>query len=264
MGRSGPNGNRSVLLWGSGGGRQGVRGGRDGQWWLANSTLSFKVPLGSMQRRTFRFQSHVKDAETYSCSVTRPLFFEVAAQVSAPAAGESWDGATATVDVVFEPEKLGEVVDTLTIKSASGGEFKCALKGECTPPLPRGPIELAAGGSTTVAFKNVFNESRTFVCLVDNPAFAVSPAEKEVAAKAQAEFTVSYTVPASAAGDDAAAKKDETPEEGTGKLLISCPELKGMPPWVYYLAGGGGAGSGGAVKEPVAVAAATNSTSAKK
>jgi len=195
--------------------------------------------LGASQRKTFKFSSFQKDGPVaYKCSVEKPLFFEVPAEVKVDGARENWDGVSGTVDVLFEPEKLGKIRDMLIVKSATGGEYKCMLEGECTPPLPRGPFNLAPGGSTAVSFKNVFDEDHTFVLSVDNPLFTVDSTEKKIGRKSEVSFKVSCS--SSANADD----------DISGKLRITCPEIADMPPWIIYLSCTNGAASAGGAKSP--------------
>lgn len=188
-------------------------------------SLNFKVALGAAQRKTFRFRSFSRAGLSYKCEVEKPLFFEVKSDCAVDGAGDNWDGVGGSVDVVFEPEELGKVRDMLVVRSDTGGEFKCMLEGECTPPLPRGPFEMMPGGSTQVSFKNVFNEEHTFLLSVDNPVFSVDKAEAKIARKSEATFKVSCAGSAPVA-DGAAI---------SGKLRITCPEIAGMPPWIIYL-----------------------------
>lgn len=41
------------------------------------------------------------------------------------------------VEVVFEPERTGEVGDTLIVSSPGHGSYRCKLRGLCSPPLPQ-------------------------------------------------------------------------------------------------------------------------------
>jgi hypothetical protein len=188
-------------------------------------SLNFKAPIGGTHVQMFKFKTFCKTETTFDCSVLNPVFFEVEPQIKA-AASADWEGTEVVVKVVFEPEALGEVKDTLTIKSDTGGEYTCVLQGQCTPALPQGPFKMAKGGGTDVEFKNVFNEPKEFVFSVDNPAFACSAKAQTIASKAPLKVNIKF------AGT-----------EGGGvvaaKMLVSCPSMKNCPPWVYYLQGEG-------------------------
>eukprot|EP00501_MAST-03F_sp_TOSAG23-6_P000263 GSMAST32.ASY1.ANO1.269.1 assembled CDS len=188
----------------------------------AESSLHFNVPLGESSKKIFRFKSFCPEAARYSCSVTDPLFFEVVDGVDV-AAATSWNGIEGTVEVNFEPERLGSIQDKLIVKSPTGGEFMCLLNGECTPPLPRGPVDMKPGGSDSVVFKNVFNEEHTFTFSVDNDAFSVDVSEQKIPRHTEATVKVSQAV--------------GTPADACGKLLITCSEIAGLPPWVVYIGG---------------------------
>jgi hypothetical protein len=68
-----------------------------------------------------------------------------------------------SVDVTYEPSRLGAALETLTVSSAEGGDFVCNLRGESLPPKPQGPIGIKPGGSATVQFKNIFAAAADFV-----------------------------------------------------------------------------------------------------
>eukprot|EP00939_MAST-03C_sp_MAST-3C-sp1_P000134 g134.t1 len=191
----------------------------------ASMTLPFKVSLGSLQRGVFRFDSLAPESTTYSCKVGRPDIFTIPAQVTV-AGASNWRSVLGEVAISFEPNALGPFSDVLTVRSDTGGEYTCVLKGECSPPLPQGPVTIRSNSATTVTFKNVFNETKTFKCVVDNPFFDVSPAEKDIAAKSRASFSVTR-------------KKSSAGEASTGKLVIRCTgdsSTKRSASWVYYLA----------------------------
>jgi len=191
-------------------------------------SLNFKAPLGGTQNKIFRFNSLLqKSAPQFECSIGKPLFFSVnPAQYTAEAA-EAWEGSPSKVEVMFEPEELGKVQDVLTLTSENGGEYKCTLFGECTPPLPQGPFAVRPGAKEALKlkFKNVFNTRKKFVYAVDHPAFSVSPQGNDINPKDSTNITVSFD-----------ASKTDTPTLN-GRLLISSPDAPDVPPWVYYLNG---------------------------
>ncbi len=204
---------------------------------LLNSTeaglersIHFKAPLGGTQSKMFRFSSYLTSAAPkFTCKVGKPLFFAVNSDYTAEVA-KSWEGSKNSVEVVFEPEELGEVKDVLTLSSKDGGEFKCTLFGECTPPLPQGPFTIKPGSKEALKlkFKNVFNQRKKFVYTVDHPAFAVNPTGNDVDSKATTDISVTFD-PAKAPAD--------SPSIITGRLLISCASAPDIPPWIYYLNG---------------------------
>ena len=189
----------------------------------SDSALHFKAALGGAQVQTYRFTNYVPAATDFSCSTSTPeAFFVDTATVKAPAA-DGWEGAEVEVKVRFEPEKLGELRSVLTVKSAQGGEFVCPLYGVCKPPRPQGPLSIANGGQTSIEFKNVFKEQREFVFATDNPCFVPSTASANIASKKPQAVTIKYTA------------VEGKPKQG--KLLVSCPSMRDVPPWVYYLRG---------------------------
>lgn len=57
------------------------------------------------------------------------------------------------------------------------------IKGKGTDPKPQGPFEIKAGGSTTIKFKNVFNDTRMFKIYVDREEFYVKTLYEPIKAK---------------------------------------------------------------------------------
>jgi len=189
-------------------------------------TLHFKAPLGGTQTKPFRFNSILRSAgPTFSASVEKPLFFNLDTKsVSAPAA-TTWEGAPAEINVIFEPEQVGKVTDTLTLSSPNGGIFRCTLIGECTAPTPQGPFELKKGSSVQIPFKNVFNEKQAFDFSIDTPSlFSVSPAQADLAPKSSTTINVTFT-----------GTEDGT--SATGRLLVTPRGNTTLPPWIFYLSG---------------------------
>ena len=186
--------------------------------------LQFKASLGSSHIQTFRFKNMVQSPTEYKCICGNPDAFEMEEKIMAPAA-EDWEGTDVEFTISFEPIALGEVRDTLRIVSDVGGEFTCSLYGNGVAPRPQGPFMIAAGGSTSIEFKNVFNDAREFSFVVDNPLFSVNVGSQKLDANKVVTLTVKFDGP----GDE---KADETI---SGKLYVSCPELKELPPWIYYL-----------------------------
>lgn len=70
--------------------------------------------------------------------------------------------------------------------------------------------------------------------MVDNPRFVVSTASLSIPAKSSRAITVKIDQPA-----PSSARGEKLTTQGgaseTGKLFVSCPQLKELPPWVYYL-----------------------------
>ena len=90
--------------------------------------------------------------------------FMVEKTIMAPGAGSSCSDAT--VDITFEPSKLGEQHGTLTLTSPVGGEYVFPLTGMCLPPRPQGPFVVKSGTMTGIPFHNVFNTTVTYTLQV--------------------------------------------------------------------------------------------------
>ncbi|ETV98760.1 hypothetical protein H310_08827 [Aphanomyces invadans] len=180
--------------------------------------LYFHVPLGGCQTQAFRFQSFVSKPCDFKCLVHQPTFFNVSPTVKVDAS--DWDGAECTISIKFEPEALGEIRDTLVLTSDHGGEYKCTLQGQSVPPLPQGPFVFAT--TKEIEFKNVFNAAREFVFTMDNPAFSVNTKQATIGPKSVKSVVVKV-------------EDQSAPKPLVGKLLVTCPALVDLPPWVYYL-----------------------------
>jgi hydrocephalus-inducing protein len=190
--------------------------------------LQFKAALGSSHVQTFRFRNMVQGGPTtYKCVYGNPDAFEIPTTIEAEAA-EDWEGRDVMVTISFEPIALGEVRDTLRVVSDVGGEFVCSLYGNGVAPRPQGPFLIANGATKNITFKNVFNEARDFSFVVDNPRFSVNVVSQKLDANKEIALTIKFEGPS---GDGA------SEEFTSGKLYVSCPELKALPPWIYYLRG---------------------------
>ena len=128
--------------------------------------------------------------------------------MQAPAA-EGSEGAEVAVDVTFEPSKLGEAHDTLTVSSAEGGEFLCALHGNALKPKPQGPIAIKGGASANITFKNVFAANADFTFTAEPAVFSVAKPRETIPGKKTTQVAVAYKP------DGADAKP------ATGKLTIA-------------------------------------------
>merc|ERR1712167_544065 len=117
-----------------------------------------------------------------------PEFFQVESSVVAEPS-ETWNGADALITVRFEPEAVGEVRDTLKVKSAEGGSYLRSLFGVGEPPRPQGPVDVSVGGQAVITFKNTFSESYDFTISCDNERFSADTSAT-IAAKASKEIVV--------------------------------------------------------------------------
>jgi len=127
------------------------------------------------------------------------------------------------VDVTFEPSRMGDSSDTLTITSAEGGEYTCQLKGTALPPRPQGPIVIKGGAAAQVNFKNVLTVAGDFSFVCDPPAlFTVAKPKENVPPKKAIVVPVTYKPDGASSG------------KVSGKLTVSGPD--GFTQ-LYYLTG---------------------------
>ncbi|RLN60456.1 hypothetical protein BBJ29_005540 [Phytophthora kernoviae] len=186
--------------------------------------LYFKAPLGGSQTQTFTFTSYANAGAELLCSVQDSTSFSVPAVCKIDGSAP-WEGKSESIRVKFEPEAIGEFTDTLALVSNIVGEYKCTLHGLSVPPLPQGPYVFST--SKDIEFKNVFSSQKDFEVMVDNPRFILSTTSLSIPAKTTKTITVKVDLPT---GGEKMAQGSET-----GKLFVSCPQLKEFPPWVYYL-----------------------------
>jgi hydrocephalus-inducing protein len=140
-----------------------------------------------------------------------------------------------SIDVIYEPSRLGDTRAQLILSSSIGGDYICPLVGHCLAPKPQGPIIVKSGAPSSVSFKNVFSTSAVFNCIVDNPSFIVKPSET-IPAKKTVSFSIGYKalpdkVPVPTTLVPANTKP--TAQSKTGKLIVTNPNSNIS--WVYYL-----------------------------
>ncbi|KAJ3022533.1 hypothetical protein HKX48_005950 [Thoreauomyces humboldtii] len=178
-------------------------------------SLHYKVGLGGNQTQTFRFLSFAKAKTEYVCKLDSPDF-SVEKTVMAPAATNS--GVEVSLDVTYEPSRLGDARTQLVVSSATGGDFVCPLFGHSIAPRPQGPIAIKAGSPSILPFRNVFNSSAAFNFTVDNPSFSVKGSET-IGAKKTTQISITYKPfsPASASKDAEKSDKDENSGSGTSR-----------------------------------------------
>lgn len=144
------------------------------------------------------------------------------------AAPGSQGGSEVSVDVTYEPIQLGESRAVLSLSSPLGGDYTIPLFGSALAPKPQGPIQIRAGSSISIPFKNVFLQPTTFSFQTEPPAFTVKQCEA-VRPKKTHHISVSYEGPPGGSKGPV-----------TGRLVVSCPRATGTAQgiyWVYYLKG---------------------------
>ncbi|KAJ1622753.1 hypothetical protein T492DRAFT_1126396 [Pavlovales sp. CCMP2436] len=137
-----------------------------------------------------------------------------------------------SVEIRFEPSRLGEVTDTLTIAHPDGGEYVCNLLGLGSEPGRLGPIVISAGQTVQVPFKNVLNANVEFASTASPAgAFAVGKPRKTIPAKKGSAIAVSFKpepgTPASTRVDWQLVVIANAPASATGS--------EGPLQWVVYL-----------------------------
>ena len=135
-------------------------------------------------------------------------------------------GQDVSVDVTFEPGKVGDFKETVEVVSPTAGTYSFLLMGTCTPPQRQGPIDIRPNQTAQIPFKNVFAENVTFTFVADQPQFVVVKASELVPSKKATVVAVTY-------------KPDDSSNVLRGKLVVTGTTAADPTPvsWVYYLRG---------------------------
>ncbi|XP_054934790.1 hydrocephalus-inducing protein homolog [Physeter macrocephalus] len=192
---------------------------------LPEKPVHFQAVLGSGQSIFAKFTNYARQKTEYYCRTDCPDFHAEKFLYAAPGVQ---GGTEVSVEVYFEPSRLGESKGTLSLSSLVGGEYLIPLFGVALPPKPQGPFLIRAGYNMVIPFKNVFQHPVTFSFTVENPAFSVRAADS-VKPKKINNITVYF------GGNPSGSK---TPI--TSKLIVACPPGEGSDTgikWVYYLKG---------------------------
>ena len=187
-------------------------------------SMQFTVALGDANTLRFRFVNYLRKPETCISSrsaTARRATSRSTRPVQAPAA-EGSEGAEVAVDVTFEPSKLGEAHDTLTVSSAEGGEFPCALHGNALCRSRRARSRSRAAPRRTSRSRTSSPPTPTSPS-PPSPPSSRSPRET-IPGKKTTQVAVAYKP------DGADAKP------ATGKLTIASVGAD-QSQWVYYLSG---------------------------
>ncbi|KAL8620396.1 hypothetical protein ACOMHN_058730 [Nucella lapillus] len=188
--------------------------------------VHLRVTLGQSQVHAVRFLCITKHKTEYTCKVDSADFqVDKGVTVTPPTTGSCIE---ATVDVTFEPSRLGEQTTALTISSPVGGDYVVPLVALCTPPTPQGPIPVKLGGTAAISFRNVFLSTVTFQLQVDNPHFQLQKDTETIRAKKDQRIIVQLN-----------GSKDFKGRI-SGRLVVSCQsptDETSTIQWVYYLKG---------------------------
>ncbi len=192
-------------------------------------TEKFSSALGETVTRRVRFTNFCNVRTEYAISFEGEQDFSAAATINAPPAVKS--GSDVSIDVTYEPSKLGTSRALMLLSSTQGGDYSCPLFGQCTSPKPLGPYTIKPGGKTVIPFRNVFRSTETFNLVCDNPLFSVVKPSENMKSKETKDLIVRY--------EGAGASKDLEQQQQQlckmGKLTITCPSQ--AITWVVYLKG---------------------------
>ncbi|XP_065674973.1 hydrocephalus-inducing protein homolog isoform X5 [Hydra vulgaris] len=197
---------------------------------IANSALPeravhFTAALGVSQVQTCKFINYARTRTEYSVKVDSSDFI-VDKTVNAPSS--LGGGTEVSLDVTYEPSRLGNSETTLILTSTVGGEYVFPLFGHCLLPKPQGPFTVKANGSTQIPFKNIFSQTISFTFYLDNPLFSTKSGEVIKPKK-------SYNIVVSFNGNQSDSKS-----VSLARLLVTCARGAGSGTnlsWTFYLKG---------------------------
>jgi hypothetical protein len=179
--------------------------------------------------------SFAKQRTDFSCKIENSEF-SVEKTVSAPPGIHSINLATngpveVSVDIVYEPSRLGDTRAQLIVSSPTAGDYVCPLVGHSLSPKPQGPIVIKQGSNASISFKNVFGTSAVFNCVVDNPSFVVKATET-IPPKKTIALAIGYKQQQEKTSNEKNAPGKPTSAK-TGKLTVTNPTTNIS--WIYYL-----------------------------
>jgi hydrocephalus-inducing protein len=187
--------------------------------------VHFRTNLGTSQVQACKFMNYSRARVEYMCKIDNPDFL---VEKSINAASASSGGTEVSVDVTFEPSKLGDSKANLLLTSNIGGEYSFPLVGSCQPPKPQGPYTIKAGSSTSIPFKNIFGQTTAFSFHTDNPCFTVKEGET-IRAKKIHNIQVSFE-----------GNQGESKVVRMGRFVVTCNRNEGTSSnisWTFYLKG---------------------------
>nr|CCA18905.1 PREDICTED: similar to hydrocephalus inducing putati [Albugo laibachii Nc14] len=188
------------------------------------SILRFQAPLGRSHVQLFNFSTFNEGRGELKCRIEDTNAFNVP-NIRKIEGATSWEGRTASLQVTFEPEEIGEVKGSLVLSSENIGEYKCTLLGSATAPQPQGPLVLVEG-TLDIEFRNVFSKAQDFELQIDNANFQLSAKTLTIPVKSSKTITIRST---------RSSGSDQELHSLVGKLSIFLCSNKQIPPWIYYI-----------------------------
>ncbi|CCI45136.1 unnamed protein product [Albugo candida] len=189
-----------------------------------DSILRFQAPLGRSHVQLYNFTTYNEARGELKCRIEGKSAFSVPS-IRKIDGSTSWEGRTASLQVTFEPEEIGEVKGSLILFSENIGEYTCSLLGCGAPPQPQGPLILTEG-ALDIEFRNVFSKAQDFELQIDNADFQLSTKILSIPVKSSKIITIKSTT---------SAGNDQEKHPLVGKLSIHLCSDKQIPPWVYYI-----------------------------
>ena len=138
-------------------------------------SMGFSCCIGQSQIQVFKFTHYAKTKTDFTCKIDN-ADFTIEKTISVPPANP--EGSEVSIDVTYEPSRLGQSMGFLAVTSPVAGDYFCQIAGQCNPPKPQGPFIIRPGVNHNVClFKNVYHTSVTYAFSIDHTAFVVKPSE---------------------------------------------------------------------------------------
>ncbi|KAI3385976.1 hypothetical protein SNEBB_004504 [Seison nebaliae] len=205
----------------------------------SEQVIHFSTALGASQKQVVKFKNFARQKTEYSCIIESNQW-RCDSQVPAAPAPAGTFGTTISLDVVYEPTYVtssskGDNVhqSTLIIQSASGGQYKFPLVGQCVHPTPQGPFIIPSGQSIPITFRNIYPEVVIFSFTVDHPSFHISKKVEKLKPKQSYRCIVTFDDMKKKMKTDVMAKMIIAPTN----LTESSQGKERNTEWIYYLHG---------------------------
>ena len=149
--------------------------------------------------------------------------------------GSSMNPTEMTVDVLFDPVKLGVSRGRIVASALTAGEFVFILEGTCLHPQPKGPFSLHADNGELqppLEFRNPFLRPYAFKIFSSNRAFQVRESTDSVKSKKTTSINVSFVAPL-----EGEASKDFSllSQITVTPILESSASPDELVEWIYYV-----------------------------
>ncbi|ORC90895.1 Hydin [Trypanosoma theileri] len=193
---------------------------------VPEKVIKITCPLGQSVVFPLRFFHYSKSNCEFAIRIPSKnnVFTKFGSASSVKAQGTTRpEGQEVSVDINYEPVSVGETRETIEVYSAIAGQYIFPVVATCLPPQRQGPFPLRSGQTTSIPFKNVFNETITLSFAIDSPNVVVPKTTETLAAKKSTNIQLMCKM------------DDDKQTAQTAKLTVSTTYHDELLQWVYYL-----------------------------